>query len=39
MSMQREMRDYLRGEERIGYALGAVTLWSILFCGALAHIF
>ena len=37
MKLQREMRDYLRGEERIGYALGAVTMWSILFYGALTR--
>ena len=39
MRIQREMSGYLHGEERIGYALGAVSLWSVIFCGALSRFF
>ena len=39
MNIHENLRDCLRGEERIGYAVGAISLWSVLFYGALSKFF
>jgi hypothetical protein len=34
----RELREYLRGDERVAPALGAISLWTLIFCGAFRHL-
>jgi hypothetical protein len=33
-----ELRDYLRGDDRIVPTLGAIGLWSVVFCGGLSKL-
>lgn len=33
----RELREYL-GDERVAPPLGAISLWTLIFCGAFRHL-